>query len=80
MSLRSLSEIAVEIRKEWGVKLNYAAKPYVDAMIQLNDVSDMYGLESGSNIVRRFLCNASSFRGNAARRIKKELKEIIGEK
>jgi hypothetical protein len=37
----------------------------------------MYGLDSGDMIVRYFLANASTFRGESARRIKKELNSML---
>jgi hypothetical protein len=75
---RPLSTIAREIRKEWGAKVNYAAKPYLEAMSGLDKVSDSYGYDDGKSIVLYFLSNASSFRGDAAKRIKAELKAMVG--
>ena len=74
--MRPLHEIASEIRKEWE-NVNYAAKPYLSAMRELETVNDNYGLDSGKSIVLHFLCNAGSFRGEAARRIKAELKGMV---
>ena len=73
---RSLYTIAREIRKEWK-NVNYAAKPYLDAMSGLDKVSDSYGCDSGKSIVLYFLSNAASFRGDAAKRIKAELKAMV---
>jgi hypothetical protein len=75
---RSLSTIAREIRKEWGAKINYAAKPYLEAMFSLDKVSDSYGYDDGKSIVLHFLANASTFRGDAAKRIKAELRAMVG--
>lgn len=72
---RSLSEIAQEIRKEWP-NANYAARPYVDAMRSMASVTDSYGADNGKTIVLYFLANAGTWRGEAARRIKAELKEM----
>lgn len=69
--------IAREIRKEWA-KINYAAKPYLEAMSVLDAITDNYGYDNGKNIVRYFLANASTFRGDAAKRIKAELKTMAG--
>lgn len=74
---RSLSDIAAEIRKDWGPKVNYAAKPYLDAMFQLNTVEDDYGFDQGASIVRYFLANAGTYRGDTARRVKAELKALL---
>ena len=73
---RSLSEIAAEIRKDWGAKVYFGAKPYLDAMATLNSINDNYGWDSGKSIVRYFLANAGTWRGETAKRIKAELKAM----
>jgi hypothetical protein len=40
------------------------------------DPADQFGLESGRTIILYFLANASAWRGEVARRIKKELKSL----
>lgn len=75
--MRNLNIIAQEIRKDWGAKINYAAKPYLDAMQQLESVNDSYGYDSGKSVVLYFLCNAQSWRGETAKRIKKELNAMV---
>lgn len=77
---RALSEIAAEIRSDWGGNVNFAAKPYLDAMRSLNSMSDMYGADSAKNIVAYFLSNASSWRGETAKRVKAELKAMLSGK
>lgn len=74
--MRPLYEIAGEIRKDWGSKVNFAAKPYLEAMQCLTSVSDSYGYDTGKSVVLYFLCNASSWRGDTAKRIKAELKAM----
>jgi hypothetical protein len=74
---RSLAQIAAEIRKDWGSKVNYAAKPYLAAMADLDKITDEYGCDSGKSIVVYFLGNANSWRGETARRIKAELKGML---
>ena len=76
---RPLHEIADEIQVEWD-KVNYAAAPYLYAMCNLNTIDEMYGHDSAKSIVLYFLSNANTWRGKAARRIKKELKSIAGVK
>lgn len=73
---RPLHEIATEIRKEWK-KVNFGAVPYLKAMGTLTSVKDPYHFDSGESIVIYFLANASGFRGEAARRIKAELKTAL---
>lgn len=74
---RSLSTIAREIRRDWGSKVYFGAKPYLEAMACLDSVSDSYGLDSGRSIVNYFLANASTWRGDTAKRVKAELKEML---
>ena len=73
---RPLSEIAREIRQDWK-KVNYAAKPYLDAMSQLNQVTDMYGSDPANMIVAYFLGNARSWRGPVAKKLKAELNKLL---
>ena len=73
---RPLCEIAAEIRKDWK-KCYFGAKPYLDAMATLNSINDNYGLDSGKLIVLYFLGNASTWRGETAKRIKAELKAMV---
>ena len=73
---RPIHEIAREIRKDWGSKVNFAAKPYLDAMGMLDRITDNFYADSGVSVVLYFLSNASTWRGETARRIKKELKAM----
>lgn len=75
---RPIYAVAAAIRKEWGPKVNFAAKPYLDAMLSLGGASDKYGCDSALSIVSYFLCNARSFRGANAAALKAELKLIVG--
>lgn len=73
---RSLGVIAGEIRRDWK-PINPAAKPYVDAMATLRSVDEDYYEDSGRSIVRYFLSNAGTWRGETARRIKAELNRLL---
>lgn len=75
---RTLSAIARDIRKDWGTKVNYAARPYLDAMLCMDSVNDNYGFDSGRSIVLYFLGNASMYRGEKAKALKLELKKVAG--
>jgi len=68
--------ISQEISKEWP-KVYFGAVPYLQAMSSLETIKDPYGLDPGREIVLYFLCNASTWRGEAARRIKAELKAML---
>jgi len=74
--MRSVRDIATEISEDWG-NVNYSARPYLSAMYTLDKVSDPYGADTGVGIVAYFLSNASSWQGPVARRIKKELQDMI---
>jgi hypothetical protein len=68
---RSLSTIASEIRRNWK-NVNYGAKPYLDAMSQLDSIND-----TGYSVVAYFLSNATGWKGEDAKRIKAELKTLM---
>ena len=73
---RPIKEIAQDIRKEWKNPSEFAL-PYLNAMDKLNTIEDHYYLDDAYEIVLRFLCNAGSFKGEAARKLKKELRDLI---
>lgn len=74
--MRLLYEIALEIDKDWKHPY-FGAVPYLNAMRSLDSVTDMYGLDSGKSIVAYFLVNAGAWRGETARRVKKELNAML---
>lgn len=74
--MRSIREIACDVRADWK-KVNFAAVPYLNAMLSLDKITDMYGWDDARSIVTYFLCNASSWKGERAREIKKELKALL---
>ena len=76
MQTRPLSNIAHDIRRDWK-KVNYAALPYLNAMLQMDRVTDKYIYDDGKSIVRYFLANAGTWRGPVAKVIKAELKEAL---
>jgi hypothetical protein len=76
-TVRPLYVIARDIYKVWP-KVNYAAKPYLEAMTELTSINDKYGYDNARSIVLYFLSNASSFRGDEAKALKLELKSIAG--
>lgn len=75
----SLSKIAYEIEKDWK-NVNYAARPYLDAMKQLNSINDKFGYDDARSIIAYFLSNASSWRGPKAKEIKDKLKKMLSKK
>ena len=74
---RELFEIAQEIKDDWGAKVNYGAKPYLNAMSNLRTIDDMYGMDTAKSVVAYFLSNARTWKGDVARRVKKELNQMI---
>jgi hypothetical protein len=74
-----LSQIADTIRRDWK-PMNYAAVPYVQAMLTLPSIESSYGADDGKSIVLYFLSNASTWRGPVAKLVKAELKKRAGVK
>jgi hypothetical protein len=74
---RSIRDIADEIALDWK-KVNYAAVPYLQAMAELDSINDDYYYDSAREVVLRFLCNAGTWRGETAKRVKLELKRMAG--
>jgi hypothetical protein len=74
---RTLAAIARDIRTHWK-KPYFGAVPYLNAMLTLGGIGDKYGLDDARSIVQYFLANANTWRGEDARRIKAELKSIMG--
>lgn len=77
---RAIWEIARDIKKEWGDKTYFGAKPYIAAMLDLSVITDRYGVEDAKSIILYFLSNAQTFRGEKAKALKAELKAIAGVK
>lgn len=73
---RPLYAIASEIKRDWKT-VYFGAVPYLDAMQGLGSVDESFGYDSGRGIVRYFLANASTWKGETAKRIKAELKALV---
>lgn len=76
LSMMTLSKIASLIRRDWK-NVNFGAKPYLDAMLTLNAITDNFYQDSGSSIVAYFLANATTYKGELAKAIKKELNKRL---
>lgn len=78
---RKLYEIAQEIEQDWGKQKSgvwFGARPFLDAMHRVTDMDSSYGVHSDCQwLVIRFLANAATWRGETARRVKKELKGML---
>lgn len=82
MAHRPLYKIAADIDRDiglgkWSARANCYAMPYLQAMRELNAMSDRYGCDSAQSIVAYFLANAQTWKGETARQIKAELKGMI---
>jgi hypothetical protein len=73
---RTIAAVATEVKQLWK-NVYFGAKPYLDAMTTLKDKNSTYGQDSATSIVLYFLSNATTFKGEDAKRIKLELKKII---
>lgn len=73
---RPIYQIALEIKRDWP-KPYFGAVPYLDAMMHLGSVNDHYGYDSAESVVIYFLSNATTWKGETARRVKAELKAMI---
>jgi len=73
---RSLNTIHREISNDWK-KPNFGAVPYLDAMRHLETMRDKYYYDDAASVVRYFLANATSWKGETARAIKAELKSML---
>ena len=73
---RTLDVIARDISRDWA-KPYFGAVPYLDAMRSLQTIGDRYYFDDAESVVRYFLANASSWKGETARAIKAELKAML---
>jgi len=73
---RSLSTIAGEIGRDWK-KPYFGAVPYLNAMCGMESIEEKFMFDSARDIVARFLSNASTWRGETARRVKAELNAML---
>ena len=76
---RSINAIARDISRDWP-KPYFGAVPYLDAMRDITDLGDRYYADTADMIVRYFLANTTTWRGDTARAIKAELKAMLGDK
>ena len=74
--IRSINTIAREISNDWA-KPYFGAVPYLDAMHSLSTIRDKYYYDDAESVVRYFLANANTWKGETARAIKAELKAML---
>ena len=73
---RPIHTIADDISRHWDNPY-FGAVPYLRAMHCIQNIDDMYGLDSARSVVLYFLSNATTFRGEDARRLKAELRDML---
>ncbi len=71
-------QIAVTIEDAWPHPY-FGAKPYLNAMRSMAKITNPYFQDPGPEIVAKFLANASTWRGETARAVKKELNRRLKE-
>ncbi len=85
--MRKVSQVAEDIVSAWideqsvrrGPVPMYlvTAWPYLEAMLKMATVKEMYGMEEGEMVILRFLDNATYWRGERARVLKAELNAML---
>lgn len=76
ISARPIYYIAMDIKKDWK-NISPYAEQYLEAMFSLENISDSYFADNAKTVVLYFLANASTWRGETAKRIKAELKALV---
>ncbi len=79
MKKRYLFEIAEDIYQNWH-NITDAAWPYLHAMQQLCTLKDYFFQDSARSVVLYFLSNSTTWKGEKAKQIKTELKQLLNEK
>lgn len=73
-----ISAIAEIVKQDWQ-NVYFGAVPYLKAMSQLEDINQMYYEDSAASVVRYFLINAKSWRGETARAVKAKLNQLLND-
>lgn len=73
---RKLKDIAKDIRADWK-NIYFGAVPYLEAMEELDHITDRYHLDDAETIVIYFLSNARFWKGETAKKIKLELNQML---
>jgi hypothetical protein len=69
---------ALKTPKPWQQVIPYA-RPYLEAMLTMRSIEDNYIFERGESIVRYCLANLQQLKGEQARMLKDELKNLLPE-
>ncbi len=77
--MRTLREIAIEIRTDWRVINNAAAREALESMDCMGQITERFVVDpNGYSVVGIFLMHSTGWHGETARRIKKELRTMCG--
>ena len=77
--MRTLRAIAKEIRSDWRVINNAAARDALKCMDEMGQITEPFVTDpNGYSVVGAFLTHSVGWRGETARRIKKELRTMCG--
>ncbi len=76
LSGMKIREIAQFIIDDWS-KQGPVPKTYLEPMLSVNTLDDMYGTDSGSSVVSYFISNASRWNGDIAKVTKKYLINLL---
>lgn len=77
--MRTLGEIANEVRIDWRVINNAAARDALECMATMGQITEFFGTDpNGYAVVGTFLAHSQGWHGEVARRIKKELRIMCG--
>lgn len=75
--MRTLRVIAKEIRADWRVINNAAARDALECMDGMGQIAERFVADpNGYPVVSTFLAHSVGWRGETARRIKKELRTM----
>lgn len=78
--MRTIQEIAFEITSNWEVINNKGACEALRHMREMRYITSPYGADTqGHSIIGTFLVNSVGWRGEVARRIKKELRDMCSQ-
>ena len=77
--MRTLREIALEIASDWKVIKHAGARDALECMKKMGKVTERFGADpNGYSVIGTFLSGAVGWRGEVARRVKKELRKMSG--
>lgn len=77
--MRTLGEVSLEILSDWKVINNGGAREALKCMKKMGMVTERFGADpNGYSVIGTFLAHSVGWRGDVARRVKKELREMCG--